>query len=316
MSQGEEKSGKGKGCVWRDQRQEMHNLEQILEKLEHTSCRRQFKERNYEIDKESLGQQNPESHSFQNLVWDRLSSKRSPARWVVQSELAICREITAWFEQHWKAESWRVSGYSCPWNGTCLRSWPLIPKLGEVSVCCWHAADWQKWGGMHKPKRVIYLQTSHWDSLPWRSPIIQPCSLLGALHHPLLTQHLFLSIASHAARKAHFGSIPLPPPPHSLAVQAQHRARTSQTSCPSLPSICSPGFAGFPVVDEKAMWGGGAAYASEPGCLLLAAQYPRYTPRNCLDKGAPVCDPQGQVHHAIRYLTPTWKPVHPWGDWL
>lgn len=46
----------------------MHNLEQILEKLEHTSCRRQFKERNYEIDKESLGQQNPESHSFQNLV--------------------------------------------------------------------------------------------------------------------------------------------------------------------------------------------------------------------------------------------------------
>lgn len=56
-----------KKAVSRDQRQEMYNLEQILEQLEHTSCRRQFKERNYEIDKESL-EQNTESHSFQNGV--------------------------------------------------------------------------------------------------------------------------------------------------------------------------------------------------------------------------------------------------------
>lgn len=42
----------------------MCNLEQILEQLEHTSCRRQFKERNYEIDKESLEQQTPKVIPF------------------------------------------------------------------------------------------------------------------------------------------------------------------------------------------------------------------------------------------------------------
>jgi len=51
-----EKGGKEKGCASRDRRQQMYNLEQMLEQLEHTSCRRQFKRRNYEMDKESLKQ--------------------------------------------------------------------------------------------------------------------------------------------------------------------------------------------------------------------------------------------------------------------
>lgn len=42
----------------------MCNLEQVLEQLEHTSCKRQFKERNYEIDKESREQQTPKVIPF------------------------------------------------------------------------------------------------------------------------------------------------------------------------------------------------------------------------------------------------------------
>lgn len=43
----------------------MRDPEQILEQLEQTSCRRQFKVRNSETDKESVEKQTPEIHSFQ-----------------------------------------------------------------------------------------------------------------------------------------------------------------------------------------------------------------------------------------------------------
>lgn len=61
MSWEEETRQKEKGRVSRDWRQEMCNLEQLLEQLEHTSCKRQFKEGNYEIDKQSLEEQTQKS---------------------------------------------------------------------------------------------------------------------------------------------------------------------------------------------------------------------------------------------------------------
>lgn len=57
----------------------MRDPEQILEQLEQASCRRQFKVRNSETDKESVEKQTPEIHSFQKRGRDRVSSKWCPA---------------------------------------------------------------------------------------------------------------------------------------------------------------------------------------------------------------------------------------------
>lgn len=155
-------------------------------------------------------------------------------------------------------------------------------------MCCWPGADRNR------------AQTQRSDP-PAKIPLTHcpgglPLPRLGVLCHPLLIQLLF--VLGQLILGTFLCLLP--------TGQAQHRARTSQTSCPLLspPSALLPCW--FPSgADGEAAWGGGAAQGSQVAVFWL--QCPCSTPQHC---------PCG-IHRVrvSRWLTPTWKAVCPWGDW-